>query len=61
MWPFYFLLNKILKPEEEGQVHVSEVNPASMLECCRSEQSPSNGKCSDAVLPTAYFVEVSEF
>ncbi|KAJ4719926.1 Guanylyl cyclase [Melia azedarach] len=58
MWPFYFLLNKILKPEEEGQVHVSEVNPASMLECCRSEQSPSNGKCSDAVLPTAYFVEV---
>ncbi|KAK4835800.1 hypothetical protein QYF36_014745 [Acer negundo] len=43
--------------EEEEKIHVSDGNHA-MVECSSSEWSSSSGKCRDAVLPCAHFVEV---
>ncbi|KAK3230981.1 hypothetical protein Dsin_002862 [Dipteronia sinensis] len=60
MWPFFVLFNKILRTEEEEEeekIHVSDGNHA-MVKCSKSEWSSSNGKCRDAVLPCAHFVEV---
>ncbi|KAH9766782.1 hypothetical protein WN944_017907 [Citrus x changshan-huyou] len=62
MWPIYFLLNKILRTEEEEKEEeedqVANVNGANMVECCPSDQSPSGRKCGDSILPSAHFVEV---
>lgn len=64
MWPIYFLLNKILRTEEEEKEEeedqVANVNGANMVECCPSDQSPSGRKGGDSILPSAHFVEVSE-
>lgn len=61
MWPFCFVLNKILKAEEDEEeiVNLSDGNIVSKVERCSSEHVSSNEKYSDALLPRAHFVEVS--
>ncbi|XP_044462302.1 guanylyl cyclase 1 isoform X1 [Mangifera indica] len=60
MWPFCFVLNKILKAEEDEEeiVNLSDGNIVSKVERCSSEHFSSNEKYSDALLPRAHFVEV---
>lgn len=56
MWPLYFLLNKILKTDDEEK-DGDHMNVGAG--CCHFELSSDNRIGHDAVLPRSYFVQVS--
>ncbi|XP_007009143.2 PREDICTED: protein GUCD1 isoform X1 [Theobroma cacao] len=55
MWPLYFLLNKILKTDDEEK-DGDHMNVGAG--CCHFELSSDNRIGHDAVLPRSYFVQV---